>query len=179
MPRRVKELMVAELEERFRGIGESGCVLVDYQGASADSAATIRETVREKGCTMMVVKNSLFSIAVERLGAEPLKDLLQGPVAVVQAQDPVTAAKAVDEAREACETLQVRGGYADGKVLDAESVEKLAEIPGREELLSMIAGALLSPLRRLAGGLLDRPRAFLNGLDQLRERKEEQQQENE
>jgi len=176
MPRRVKELMIAELEERFRQIGESGCVLVHYQGTSADSAAAVHNTIREKGGTMMVVKNSLFAIALERLGAEPLKQLLEGPVAVVQAQDPVAAAKAVAEAKKACESLQVHGGYADGKVIDAQSVQRLAEIPGRDELLAMIAGALISPVRRLIAGLLSKPRAFLNGLDQLREQKEEQQE---
>ncbi len=175
MPRRVKELMVAEMEQQLRDINKSGCVLVDYQGITADTDSAVRESIRQKGGTMMVVKNSLFAIAMQRLGAEPVTSLLRGPVAVVWAEDPVGAAKAVDEAAKQCEALQVRGGYADGKTIDAETVKKLADIPGREELLSMVAGALVAPVRRLVGGLLSRPRAFLNGLEQLREQKEDQQ----
>lgn len=174
MPHKIKELMVEELTERFGDLGETGCVLVAFDGLEADEAGAVRSVIREAGGNMMVVKNTLFAIMLDRMGAEKLKELLHGPTAVVQAENPVDAAKAVKHAAQEHRALRVRGGYADGKVIDAELVEKLAEIPDRDTLLAMIAGALQSPLRRLMFGLQAKQRALLNGLMQLRDKKEEE-----
>ena len=84
------------------------------------------------------------------------------------------AARAFKDASEICPALRLRGGYVEGKVVDAARVEKLAQIPSRETLLAQLAGMLKAPLRRLAYGLLSRPRAFVRGLNILRERMEEE-----
>jgi large subunit ribosomal protein L10 len=177
MARRVKELMTAELEKRFRDIKETGCVLVNFEGLKADEARIVRASLREVGGEMMVVKNSLFAIALDRLGAAELYSLVRGPTAVIHAQNPVDAARAIKEAAAEYPAIELLGGYADGAVVDAGAVAKLAEIPDRETLLSMVAGALLAPLRRLAFGLTAKQRALLNGLDKLRERKKEEESE--
>ncbi len=174
MPHKVKELMVEELTERFEDLAETGCVLVAFDGLAADQAAAVRSVIRAAGGEMMVVKNTLFAIALDRLGVEKLKALVAGPTAVVHAEDPVCAARAVKEAADEHPALRVRGGYADGKVVDAAAVAKLAEIPDRETLLSMIAGALQAPLRRLLFGLTAKQRALLNGLVQLRDRNQQE-----
>ncbi len=174
MAREVKELMVKELEAVFQGIDGTGCVLVNYDGMTGDAARQVRQEVRRRGGSMVIVRNSLFGIALDRLGVGGLKRLIGGPMAVVRGEGPIEAAKAVDAATEMCAAIRVRGGYADGRVLGPEEVKKLAAIPSREVLLATIAGALMAPLRRLAYGLLDRPRALACGLDQLRARAAEQ-----
>jgi len=172
MAREVKELMLEELASKFRDVQTTGCILVNYRGVKAGDASAVRRSVAEQGAQMRVVKNSLFALAMERYGAGAVRSLLDGPTAVVTADNPVTAAKAVKEARQLCDALQVRGGFVDGAVLDASAVARLADIPSREVLLSQIAGALMAPLRRLAYCVLAKPRALVSCLDQLREQKE-------
>jgi large subunit ribosomal protein L10 len=172
MAQEVKELMVKELAERFHDIRETGCVLVGYQGMKADEARRLREGVQQQGARMMVIKNTLFGLALDRLGASEVRSLLAGPTAVVQAENPVVAARAVKEMAEACEAIQVLGGYVEGRIADAAGVEKLARIPSREVLLSQVAGALMAPLRRLAFGLLAKPRSVMSVLSQLKDRAE-------
>jgi large subunit ribosomal protein L10 len=167
--------MVRELEEKFQQVPETGCVLVNYSGMKADESNEVRLSVSEAGGRMRVVKNSMFALAMERAGAPELKSLLEGPVAVITADNPVTAAKAARQALEACEAIAVRGGYVEGNIVDPERVEALADIPGREELLSKIAGAFLAPLRNLAGGLVSKQRDLLAGLEKLRDQKQEQE----
>jgi large subunit ribosomal protein L10 len=87
-------------------------------------------------------------------------------------ENPVIAAKAAKEASDACEAIQLRGAYVSGNVTDPTGVERLANIPSRDVLLSMVAGALMAPLRRLAFGLLAKPRALLSLLSQLKDRAE-------
>jgi large subunit ribosomal protein L10 len=173
MPREVKELMLRELQERFQDIQQTGCVLVDYQGVRADETRRLRAEIKREGAEMTVVKNSIFALAMANLGAAGLAELLNGPIAVVRGANPVAAAKAARQMTKANEAVQVRGAYCEGRVVGPERVAQLADIPGREELLGMVAGALTSPLRRLAAGLLTRQRELLSVLTQLRDGKQQ------
>ncbi len=175
MAREVKELIVKELTETFRDINETGCVLVSYRGMKADEAHRLRQEVRQRSSRVTVVKNSLFALALDRLGAAELKSLLEGSIAVVQGENSVAAAKVAQEMTKLCAAIQVRGAYVDGAVVGPETVEELARIPSREVLLAMVAGALLGPLRRLALGLMAKPRALVSALDQLRTRSAQQE----
>ncbi len=179
MPKRVKELMVAELEERFRDIKETGCVVVDLTGLGADESRLVRSSLRQMGGHIMVVKNSLTKIALERTGAQDLEPLITGPTAIVRAETAPEAARAVRDAAEGHPAINLRGGYAEGRLMDAAGIEKLARIPPREELLSMLAGVFLAPLRRLMRGMTAKQRALANGLMQLRDRKQKQQEDDE
>jgi len=170
MPQQVKTLMLAELEKKFRDVKATGCVLVSYQGMKADQERRLRHEVRQKGAEMTVVRNSIFGIAMEHLGAGEVRQLLEGPVAVVHAGDPVSAAKAAGQMTKASAAVRVRGAYFEGRVVGPEGVEKLATIPSREVLLSMVAGALTAPLRRLAYGLLAKPRALVNVFEELKKK---------
>jgi large subunit ribosomal protein L10 len=176
MPREIKTLMLQELKAKFGDVPHTGCVLVDYQGVSADQLRRIRARVRERGAQMTVVKNSLFALAMQELGAGEIAGLLEGPVAVVDAENPVLSAKAVSDMLEDSEAIRVRGAYVEGRIVGPSRVEELAEIPGREALLSMLAGALMAPLRRLASGIMSGPRELLSVCDQLREQRGGQQE---
>ena len=59
-----------------------------------------------------------------------------------------------------------------GSVLSAKNVEALADLPSRETLLSMIAGAFQAPLVKTAGLLQALPRNFAYGLKALIDQKE-------
>lgn len=170
MAREVKTLILNELADRFRNVKQTGCVLVSYQGMKADEARRLRREARQKGAELIVVRNTLFGLAMERLGAGEVKRLLAGPVAVVSSHDPVAAARAAAEISRAAPVVKVRGAYFEGSVVGPEGVEKLARIPSREVLLSMVAGAFMAPLGRLAFGLLAKPRELMGVLEQLKKR---------
>jgi len=168
MARAVKEMMLKELEREFQDIHKTGCVLVSCRGLKGDEARRLRQDIRRKGADMTVVKNSLFGLAMEHLGVGGLKPMLQGPVAVVRADDPVVAAKVVEEMAKAVPAVEVRGAYVDGQVVGPEGVGRLARLPGRQTLLSTIAVGLMGPARRLAFALTARQRALLNALEGLK-----------
>ncbi len=174
MASKLKELIVAELADKFRDLDRTGCVLVNYEGMKAGQATAVRSSVRQAGGEMTIVRNTLFARALGCVGVEGLGSLLQGPIAVISAENPVDAAKAAKQAAGLCPGLHVRGGYAEGDVIGVAAVSKLADIPSRETLLSMVAGALTAPLRRLAYGLLAKPRALVSAIEQLRDSREGQ-----
>ena len=48
---------------------------------------------------------------------------------------------------------KIKGGVIEGKVMTAEEIIALAKLPSRETLLSMLAGALLGNISKLAVAL--------------------------
>jgi len=174
MSRRIKELMVQELTERFQDIPQTGCVLLDYTGMDAEQATEARQRMAEQNARLTVVKNSVFSHALENLNASNLSSLIDGPTAVVTAEDPVVAAKMAKELSEQSETIAVRGGYVDGNVVNPDKVEWLSDLPDRDTLLAQVLGGMSAPLRGFANGLQSLLRNFASCVDQLREKREEE-----
>ena len=177
MSRRVKQLMVKELTERFRDVPERGCVLVDYMGMSAQEVENARSRVAEAGARLNVVKNSMFHHALEELGIPELAQMVDGPTGVIVGESPVQSAKLADELAEESEPVEVCGGYISGKVADASDVQKLAELPGRQELLGQVARGMQGPMQGFATAMNALLRKFAVAADELRKQREEEQSE--
>src|SRR5207249_2357965 len=96
-------------------------------------------------------KNTLLKLAAGKAGVEGLEGLLQGPTAVAFVDgDPIGAAKGLVEANRRFRTLEIRGGYMEGRVLSSAEAQALATIEPREMLLAKIAGVMKSELSRAA-----------------------------
>jgi large subunit ribosomal protein L10 len=71
----------------------------------------------------------------------------------------------VDYAKEN-EKLQVKGGVADGEIVDLAAVRVLAALPTKHELRGMLAGTVQAPLRNLAGTMYALLGHLRNALEQ-------------
>jgi large subunit ribosomal protein L10 len=106
-----------------------------------------------------VVKNTLTKIAAKEAGVDGLDDLLTGPTAIAFLNgDVVEAAKGLRDFAKANPALVIKGGFLDGKPIDAAEVAKLADLESREVLLGKLAGAMLASLSQ-AVYLLNAPLA--------------------
>jgi large subunit ribosomal protein L10 len=151
MPTQKKMETVQELRDR---IARSSIIIAtDYRGLSVTEMSALRRAVRDAGVELRVVKNRLFLRAAEEAGRPELAELMEGPTAVVFGYDDITApAKTVTEyMRTARNSFAVRKGALDGQVLSVSDVQDLASLPSREVLVAQVAGALASPIARLAG----------------------------
>ena len=117
-------------------------------------------------------KNTLARFAAEKAGLTILTDLLVGPTALTfVAEDSVAAAKALRDVARTNPQLVVKGGALGDKPLSAADITALADLPSREELLAMFAGALQAPLVKTAGLLQALPRNLAYGLSALVDQK--------
>lgn len=157
MPNSMKELMVKELVEKYRPA--AAMVAIGYSGIPAEEATALRKELRAKRVELRVVKNSLARIALDQLGRRDFGAFLDGQVAVISSTDPVAASKAAVEI-ERSKKLPLKGGWTEGRVLSAEEVKRLAEMPSREVLFAQIARAIIAPAARLCG-MLNAPGASL------------------
>ena len=113
-----------------------------------------RETEQYYKNLLQVIKNNITRRALAEAGIEGLEDLLEGPTAVIMNNDDyLETAKTIYNYSKDNDFYKIKGGVIDGKVMTAEEIITLAKLPSRETLLSMLAGALLGNISKLAVAL--------------------------
>lgn len=144
MARADKQTAVAEIADEFSA--SSGVVLTEYRGLTVGELKTLRRSLGESA-NYAVVKNTLAKIAASQSGIDGFDDLLTGPTAIAFIKgDVVEAAKGLRDFAKANPNLVIKGGYLDGKAIDAAEVGKLADLESREVLLAKLAGAFTASL---------------------------------
>ena len=147
-----KQAVVAELSEKIKN--SPAGVVVNYQGITVEDDTKMRKALREAGVSYMVMKNSLTGRACDEVGMSDMKQYLTGMTAIAIAdQDAVAPAKVLKEYAEKIESFQILAGYLDGKVVDKDTVNALADIPSKEVLIAKVLGSIKSPLYGLAYAL--------------------------
>lgn len=154
-----KSEIVNALTTEFKS--SAAVIMCDYRGLVVSELEALRKIAREKDSKVQVVKNTLATIALnnaEMSGIE-IKDtniFVWGPDAIAASKTAVDFAKANDK-------FVIRTAYIDGQAADETKVRAFATLPGREELLGMLASVWMGPVRN-----------FTIGLDALKRKKEEE-----
>jgi large subunit ribosomal protein L10 len=152
-----KERKAAVVDEVASEIQASEAVFaVDYRGISVPQAAELRRRLTEAGARFRVVKNTLTIRAVDKAGAEELKELLEGPTALTFVRpdgDVALAAKALSQFRREHEVLDFKGGRMGDAVLTAEQIQDIARLPALDVLHGQVVGMVAAPITGLVRGL--------------------------
>jgi large subunit ribosomal protein L10 len=139
-----KEASVTELTELFQS--SNAVLLTEYRGLTVAQLKELRSGIRADA-TYAVVKNTLTKIAAAKAGIEGLNDQLVGPSAIAFVHgDAIAVAKSLRAFAKANPLLVMKGGYFDGRAIDATEVNKLADLESREVLLAKFAGAAKASL---------------------------------
>lgn len=129
-------------------------LLTDYRGINVTDDTTLRKDLRNVNATCTVIKNNITRRALQECKIEGLEDKLVGPTAVIMSsEDYLEPSKIIYKFSKDNEFYKIKGGVIDGKVMTTEEIITLAKLPSRETLLSMLAGALLSNISKVAVAL--------------------------
>jgi large subunit ribosomal protein L10 len=140
-----KVAAVAELAQSLREA--DGVVLTEYRGLTVKQLQELRRSLGGSA-SYAVAKNTLTKIAAKDAGIELDESLLIGPTAIAFINgDVVEAAKGLRDFAKANTPLVIKGGFLDGKQLDADDIKKLADLESREVLLAKLAGAMKGSLQ--------------------------------
>lgn len=143
-----KKVIVGEIEALAKEA--KSIVLVDYRGLTVAQANELRNSVRAAGGVYKVYKNRLLKLALENQGIKMPAEDFEGTTAVLfHSSDEVAVAKVASDASKKC-PIKLKSGYVAGSYYDTEAITKLANIPSREVLISMLLGLLTNPMRSLA-----------------------------
>lgn len=129
-------------------------LLTDYRGITVEGDTELRRNLRNANANARVIKNNITRRALQEAGIEGLEDKLVGPTAVILSnEDYLEPSKVIYNFTKSNDFYKIKGGVIDGKVMTAEEIITLAKLPSRETLLSMLAGALLSNISKVAVAL--------------------------
>lgn len=129
-------------------------LLTDYRGINVENVTNLRTELRNAKAEYKVIKNNITRRALAECGIEGLEEQLTGPTAVIMSnEDYLEPAKAIYKFSKDNDFYKIKGGVIEGKVMTAEEIITLAKLPSRETLLSMLAGALLGNISKLAVAL--------------------------
>ena len=169
-----KSNTVENLKERLAGA--KAIILVDYKGINVEQVNKLRNLFKEAKVDYLVQKNTLIKIALNELGINDLDVYLQGPTAVaISKDDEVTPAKVlvkfVKDVMEDANFPKFKGGLISGKVMNQSELQKIAQLPSREELLARLMGSMQAPLSNFVNVSQGIIRKFVYAIDALAKQK--------
>ncbi len=148
MPTQAKVQSVLALKERL-GTAKTA-VLTEYRGLTVRQLSDLRKQLKAMAGEYKVVKNRLARLAVKDSPLHPLAPHLTGPTGLVlTGQDPVGVARALQAFVRANPALTIKVGLVEGKVLAAQELRALADLPSKETLRAQLVGALQGPMSQM------------------------------
>ena len=151
MDRAQKEKVVEELGQIFESSGV--VVVAHYAGLTVAEMQDLRGRMRAAGGSVRVAKNKLAKIALDGKPCESIADLLTGMTVLAYSEDPVAAAKVVEDFAKANKKLEILGGAMGSAALTPDGVKAVASMPSREELIAQVVSCIGAPASNIAGAI--------------------------
>jgi large subunit ribosomal protein L10 len=140
-------------------------VLADFRGINVKNDTALRREFRLNGCRYKVVKNTLLGRAVEGTAMAGLEKLFTGPTAIAYSfEDQAAPAKIAAKVAKGEEKFVIKGGFVDGKALDAKGVEALSKLPSKDELRASFLALLVAAPQNFLALLAAAPQQMLGVL---------------
>ena len=160
MTRTEKEQLVAEMTEAFKA--SQAVVVCDYKGVTHKELEGVRALATANEAHVKVVKNTLASLAFKNAGIEGLE--LKDTNLLVWGADQINTCKTADKAAtELKDRFVIKAGALEGRPVDLATINAMAKLPSRDELIGMLLNVWQAPIRN-----------FTIGLDALKRQREEE-----
>ncbi|MEA4832888.1 MAG: 50S ribosomal protein L10 [Oscillospiraceae bacterium] len=144
-----KQEVLSKLTEQLKA--SPAGVVVNYYKTTVEDDTKLRKELREAGVDYKVIKNTMLRFAFNNVGYEAMDSQLNGMTAIaISEKDPVIAAKIISKFADSHKDYEIKAGYVEGEVIDADGVKELAAIPPKEMLIAKLLGSLQSSLYGLA-----------------------------
>ena len=141
-----KELEALKKEfEKTRHIFVAG-----YEKMTVQQDFELRKSIRGAGGSYQVIKNNLAEKASQGTPAESLMQNLAGMTSLAYTyKDPVALAKALTAYAKNNPAFTFKAGMVEGRVINVGSIQELATMPSREEILAKVLFLIQASAQRL------------------------------
>lgn len=168
--REMKAKRLAELEDLLSK--QQLVVFTNYRGLKAKEIDQVRLNVEPSEAKFLVTKNTLLRLTLKNAGLSIETTAFDQPLACVFGlADPVATAKAVVKETKDLEALEILGGIVDNQLVDEATIQHLATLPGRKELLAKLVGTVAAPLSGFVSVLSGNLRGLVSVLRQYEQKK--------
>lgn len=149
-----KSALIKELSEKLNEY--SHFYVADTLGLDAGKTSDLRRACFEKDIKMMMVKNTLFKLALEQSDkqVEGMDEAFKGTSAVLFCNTGNVPAKLIKEFQKKADLPVLKGAFVEESVyLGSDQLEVLTKIKSKEELLGEIVSLLQSPAKNVVSAL--------------------------
>ena len=165
-----KAVVIEEVTAKLAGA--QSIIVAEYRGLAVEHITRLRREARKENVYLRVLKNTLARRVLTGTPFEGLNDHLVGPLIYGISEDPVAAAKVINNFAKDNDKLVVKAGAMPNYIMDAHGVKALASMPSREELLSRLLGTMQAPIAQFVRTLNEVPSMFVRGLAAVRDQKQ-------
>ncbi len=144
-----KAEVIADLTAAFENT--TAVVICDYKGLTVGKLEELRKAARAKDTSVQVVKNTLATIALKNAGMSGVE--IKDTNIFIWSDDVINAAKISADFAKTNEQFVIKAGYLDKEPADIAKIEAFAKLPGRDELLGMLAATWMAPITNMAVGI--------------------------
>ena len=148
MKKELKKQIVEELSKE--STNEVSVFYADFKGQTVKDLEALRSAVRVADGKARIIKNTLARLAFANNNIEAS---FEENNIFVWGEDSVATSKVVADYAKKNKTFVIKSAYIDREAADAAKVEAFAKLPGREELLGMLAAVWMAPVRNWTIGL--------------------------
>jgi large subunit ribosomal protein L10 len=166
-----KMALVSQLVQKMKAT--NSIVFVGYEGLKATFLSAERKKLAKQGIEYVVVKNTLLERSVKEIGLQVPESLFRQMTAIGFGElDPSTLVKAVYKkptGKVGEQRFAVKGAIVNGTFFDESMAERLAQLPGRDELIGQVCRGMNGPITGLAMALKQTVSSVVYALDKVRE----------
>lgn len=143
-----KKLIVEEMTEVAGGA--SAVIAAQYGGLNVSDMTELRQSARDAGVYLRVVKNTLARRALKDSDFACVGDNLSGQMVLAFSQhEHSSAARVVRDFSKKNDKLVIKLIAVEGRLLETSEVDRLADLPSKEGALSMLMGVMIAPVANL------------------------------
>jgi large subunit ribosomal protein L10 len=165
-----KKAIVADVAE-IAAVAHSA-VVAEYTGLSSNDMNDLRAVARKGGVYLRIVKNTLARRAMEGTDFACMSDALTGPLLLAFSQeDPGSAARVLKDFAKTHDKLVIKALSVSGQLLPAADLDRLANLPTKEQAISMLMSVMQAPITKLARTLNEVPGKLVRTVAAIRDQK--------
>lgn len=142
-----KKQVVSEIKDKLSNSASS--IFFDYRGLTDEEVYQIRKELKANNSEMKIYKNTMTKRALDELKID-LSDCTAGPSAIAFGEDSIVPIKIITEYSNKYKALSIKGGIVDGEPTSLNMLSKLATIPPRDVLLTMVASGMMGIVKNLS-----------------------------
>jgi large subunit ribosomal protein L10 len=149
-----------------------GFIAVNIDKVNNLTVTKLKRELGSIGSKVVVVKNTVFKIALQDANTPIETQNFDGQTAVITYKDDASVvAKALKSVRGDAKILSPRYAYVDKGYYSAEQATTLESLPSRNELLAMMLGSLNAPLTGFMNAVTGNARSFVRALSAVQAKK--------
>lgn len=145
--------------------------IATYNHLSAADMYEFRVAARKVGVYIKIMRNTLAHRALEGTPFACMQPVLKGPILLAfSMNEPGSVARLLRDFSKDYDKLVIKHLSFEGQLLEAKDLSNMANLPTRDEAITLLVTVLQAPLRQLLGTLTEPTNRLVRTLTSIKDR---------